>query len=375
MYGPVPAFLRVLRFSALQPSLFAALLLSVSAVLLLSLVSVPVHADEDPVTRDIFAMDTYMTVSVWGERAEEAAEQAVAEIHRLDALLSTGKADSEVSRINAREGADRVTSRISAREGADSVFALSEDSAFLMERSLGLYEETGGAFDITVYPLMELWGFTDGGYRVPSEEELQETLPLIGSDQLVFDRETGTVSFSNPGTRIDFGGIAKGYTSQRIMDIFREYGVSSALLSLGGNVQALGLKTNGKKWKVAIQSPDKDGSYLGILEIADQAVITSGGYERFFEENGVVYHHILDPRTGRPADSHLRSVTIVSDDGTLADGLSTSLFVMGAEKAAEYWRAHRDEFQMVLFTDENELLASDGLRDALQSDLPITWVQ
>ena len=332
------------------------------AVILIAALGVPVFAESDgeKATRNIFAMDTYMSLQAYGETAEKAVEEAVAEIHRLDALLSTGREDSEVCRLNAGAG------------GQEAV--LSEDTAFLTGRSLELYEETGGAFDITVYPLMKLWGFAGGEFHLPTEEELQEALELVGADQLAFDRSAGTLSFAKEGVEIDFGGIAKGYTSGRVMDVFRENGVKSALVSLGGNVQALGSKPDGSKWRVAIQNPDKEGPYLGILDIADQAVITSGGYERYFEENGTVYHHILDPETGWPADRGLVSVTVVSSDGTYADGLSTSLFVMGEEKAEAFWREHSDLFQMVLLTDGGELLATDGLKGSFQSDLPIRWI-
>lgn len=131
--------------------------------------------------------------------------------------------------------------------------------------------------------------------------------------------------------KVDFGGIAKGYTSASVMEIFKECGVTSGLVSLGGNVQALGSKIDGSSWKVAVQNPDSEENYLGVLSIKDKAVITSGGYERYLK-NGKVYHHIIDPSTGYPANSGLKSVTIVSNDGTLADGLSTSLFIMGLKK-------------------------------------------
>ena len=133
--------------------------------------------------------------------------------------------------------------------------------------------------------------------------------------------------------KIDLGGIAKGYTSSRVMQIFKDCGVTSGLVSLGGNVQALGTKTDGTDWQIAIENPDKSSDYIGVVSVKDKAVITSGGYERYFEKNGKTYHHILDPKTGYPAESGLKSVTIVSDNGTLADALSTSLFVMGKEDA------------------------------------------
>jgi thiamine biosynthesis lipoprotein len=189
-----------------------------------------------------------------------------------------------------------------------------------------------------------------------------------------FDQETGRVSFGKEGMAVDFGGIAKGYTSARIMDIFAECGVTSAMVNLGGNVQTYGTKPDGKKWKIAVQDPKKEGNYLCIIDSAGQAIITSGGYERYFEEDGVRYHHIIDPSDGYPADNGLVSVTIVSADGTLADGLSTSLFVMGRDKAIDYWREHSGEFEMVLYTDGGELLATEGLKDILTSEYAVTYI-
>ena len=171
--------------------------------------------------------------------------------------------------------------------------------------------------------------------------------------------------------KIDFGGIAKGYTSSRIMQIYKKCGVTSGLVSLGGNVQLLGAKPDGSAWKVAVESPDEDGNYLGILQAKDKAVITSGGYERYFEKNGKKYHHIIDPSTGYPAENGLTSVTIISDDGTLADGLSTSLFIMGKEKAEKFWKKYNDKFDVILLTDDEQLYVSEGIADDFQSDYKV----
>lgn len=334
-----------------------------AAAVLMAVFPVACAADEEKVTGELFAMDTIMTLTAYGQNAEAGIKAAEDEIHRLDALLSTGSEESEVSEINRRSA-----------EGKLKTVTLSEDSSALMEESLQLYEDTDGAFDITVYPLMQLWGFTSGNYHVPTEEELREVMRKVGADGISYDEETREAAFSKKGMEIDFGGIAKGYTSSRIMDVFRDAGVTSALVSLGGNVQVLGTKPEGKLWKIGIQNPAGDGTFLGILETADEAVITSGGYERFFEENGTVYHHILDAATGRPARSGLASVTIVSGDGMLADGLSTALFVMGKEKAADYWKAHNGEFQMVLYTEDGKLYATEGLKDSLSSDLEVEYI-
>lgn len=302
-------------------------------------------------SRDIFAMDTYMTVTAYGPNAETAVDQAKQEIERLDALLSTGEETSEVAQINANGGG-----------------LLSEDTTYLLERSLELYDSTNGVFDIAIYPIMDAWGFTTGNYTVPSDETIENLLPLTDANDIIYDKDKLSISFAKDGMKIDFGGIAKGYTSGRIADIYRECGVTSGLINLGGNVQVVGTKTDGSKWRVAVQSPEAEDDYLGILSTADRAVITSGGYERYFEQDGVKYHHIIDPSTGHPANNGLVSVTIVSADGTLADGLSTSLFIMGKDKAAEYWRAHSDEFDTILEDEDGVLYVTEGIADDFTSD-------
>ena len=303
-------------------------------------------SDEEPYSRDIFAMDTYMTVSAYGDAGEKAVDAAVKEINRLDALLSTGKASSEVSELNASNGGK-----------------LSADTNALMDAALDLYESTDHVFDITIYPVMKLWGFTDQNYKVPSEGDLKAALTLVDASTLDYNKAKKTVAFTVDGTQIDFGGIAKGYTSATVAQLYKDYGVTSGLVNLGGNVQTVGFKPDGSEWRIGIQDPEDENDMLGVVQTHDAAVITSGGYERNFEEDGVVYHHIIDPVTGYPADSGLISVTIVSEDGTLADGLSTSLFIMGKDKAIEYWKAHSKDFVFFLCDDDGTLVVSKGLKD------------
>lgn len=306
----------------------------------------------ESVSQDVFAMDTYMTVTAFGSHAEEAVDQAVAEINRLDTLLSTGSADSEVSKIN---------------QGLET--NLSEDTTYLLSRSLELYDSTDHVFNIAVYPLMEAWGFTSGNYRVPDQSTLDDLLTYTDVSKINFNQKDASVDFDMEGMKIDLGGIAKGYTSTKIMDIYKNCGVTSGLVNLGGNVQVLGTKTDGSAWRIGIQDPQNSESYLGALSVADKAVITSGGYERYFEQDGKTYHHIIDPTTGYPAENGLISVTIVSADGTLADGLSASLFIMGKDKAIAYWQAHSDEFDMILMDDVRGIYVSEGIADDFTSDL------
>jgi len=304
-------------------------------------------------SRDIFAMDTYMTVTAYGEHASEAVDKAETEIKRLDGMLSTGNENSEVYKLN---------------QNGEAV--VSDDTAYLYERSEKIYKQTKGVFDISIYPVMDAWGFTTENYRIPAEDELSALLKNVDASKIQYDKKTKKITLPK-NVKIDFGGIAKGYTSSRIMQIYKKCGVTSGLVSLGGNVQLLGAKPDGSAWKVAVESPDEDGNYLGILQAKDKAVITSGGYERYFEKNGKKYHHIIDPSTGYPAENGLTSVTIVSDDGTLADGLSTSLFIMGKEKAEKFWKKYNDKFDVILLTDEDQLYVSEGIADDFQSDYKV----
>lgn len=313
---------------------------------------------ETEASKDLFAMDTYMTLTAYGEHAQEAVDKAAERVEALDALLSTGNENSEIYQLNQNGEA-----------------TLSEEGGYLVERALELYKKTEGAFDIAIYPVMQAWGFPTQDYHVPDDDTLKEKLALADASKVNYDKDTRKIFFDQDGMEIDLGGIAKGYTSSQIMQIYQDCGVTSGLVNLGGNVQALGCKTDGSKWRVAIQSPDDTEEYLGILEIEDQAVITSGGYERYFEEDGVTYHHIIDPATGYPADSGLISVTIVSDDGTLADGLSTSLFIMGEEKAAQFWRENSDEFEAIMETSDGELYVTEGIADSLMTDMDVTVIE
>lgn len=303
-----------------------------------------------PVSQEIFAMDTYMTVTAYGDNAQKGVTDAVAEIQRLDNLLSIGKEDSEISKLNKSGSA-----------------ALSDDTAVMVAKALDLYKSTGGAFDITVLPLMELWGFTTQEYYVPTEDEIQSTLQRVGADKLTWDESTKTLTLGDK-QEIDLGGIAKGFTSSRIMEIFKKDGVTCGMVSLGGNVHLLGTKQDGSAWRVGIQDPDNTDDMLGVLQANDCAVITSGAYERNFEKDGVTYHHIIDPATGKPSNSGLTSVTIVSKDGTLADGLSTSLFVMGKDKAIAYWKQHADEFDTILVDKDRNVYITEGIAGNFSPD-------
>jgi thiamine biosynthesis lipoprotein len=311
--------------------------------------------EEQSCTRQLFAMDTVMSFTAYGKNCEEAVDAAMKEVQRLDALLSTGIETSEISQINESGGGE-----------------LSDDTEAILTRAMEIYDSTDGLFDFTIYPVMELWGFTDQQYHVPTEEELQDALSLVDASKVRTDGNEVTLG---DGQQLDFGGIAKGYTSGVVMDVFREYGITSGMVSLGGNVQVLNRKTDGTCWKIGIQDPASEtGSVLAAVELENCAVITSGGYQRYFEQDGNTYIHIIDPRTGYPVEGDLTSVTIISEDGTMADALSTSLYIMGLDRAIAYWQSEGESFDMVLVTVEGELYVTEGISERLTTEKEVIVV-
>ena len=295
------------------------------------------------VSRECFAMDTVMTLSASGDQAEQALTEAEAELYRLDHLFSISSATGDIAHLN--------------QTGSASVSA---ETAQLLTRALAFSQQTNGAFDITIYPVAQLWGFYSGQFQVPSADALQAALKHVGWQHCQLEGNSVTLE---EGTQLDLGAIAKGYASARVAQIIQAAGVSSANLSLGGNVHVIGRKPDSSDWKVAIADPDDPSDYAGILQVQDTAVVTSGGYQRYFEENGTTYHHILDPKTGYPARSGFRSVTVISQDDVLADALSTALFVMGPEKASAYWCQATEAFEVVFLTDSHNILCSEGIAD------------
>lgn len=305
----------------------------------------------------IFAMDTAMTVTVCGDNCETLAANACAMINQLAAKWSVTDENSEIYRANNSESFPAE---------------ISDETVQLIEYALQIGEQTGGAFDITLYPVLCEWGFTTGEYKIPDEQRLQQLLEKTGSGRVAADGGRLTLT---GGAQIDLGGIAKGYTGDILCAYLKENGVESALLSLGGNIHAVGAKSDGSAWRVGIKNPD-GGENIAVLQLCDKAAVTSGGYERYFiGEDGVRYCHILDPKTGKPADSGLASVTIVGAQGWLCDALSTAVYVMGADAAAALWR-ERGDFDMVLLTDSSELLITAGLRGSIEpcADFAVRYI-
>lgn len=228
-----------------------------------------------------------------------------------------------------------------------------------MQFAIDMAEQTGGFLDPTISPVVTAWGFISGEYYIPTENELTDLLRNVDYEKVLLEGNFVTLP---DGMQLDLGAVGKGYTGDIVAELLKEQGITSALLDIGGNVQMVGRKPDGSRWRLGIQNPFGEGS-LGILESEDGAVVTSGNYERYFiGEDGKQYGHIIDPSTGYPAESGLASVSIIAKEGKLCDSLSTAIYVMGLDEATEYWKENGG-FEMLLVTDENEIYLTEGIKD------------
>ena len=332
----------------------------ISAMLsaLLFLTGCSAESSPEPVQGTFFAMDTMMDFTIYGESG--LIDQSESLIASLESLVSVTDTGSELYAIN-QTGSGTLTGKASS----------------LMEQALEICRRTDGALDLSIYPIVRAWGFTTGSYQVPDEAEIQALLPLVDYRKIQYDAADGDVTLPE-GMEIDLGSVAKGYAGQLVAQMLREHGVQSALLNLGGNVQTVGAKPDGSPWQIGIKDPQGEDAMM-VLSVEDQAVVTSGGYERYFEQDGQTYWHIMDPSTGHPADSGLISVTIVGDEGVVCDGLSTALFVMGLEKAADLW-AQSCDFEAVFVTASGEVYITEGLQDRFAlteryADTPVSVIE
>lgn len=300
---------------------------------------------QDAAQTRLFAMDTYMELRAYGAGADSALSEISSMLTRLDHLLSVTEENSEVFAINHSDG---------------QAVLVSEQTYTLIQRALALSETLGRALDVTIYPISRAWGFTTGDYQIPTQARLQALLPWVDDTKLRLRDSERSVQLP-PNAELDLGAVAKGYAGDRAAQMLKERGIRSALLSLGSStIRTVGLKPDGGKWRIAIRDPQDPDAFAGVVTMGEGAMDTSAGYERYFVgADGETYWHILDPQSGRPAKSGLISVTVLSETAFEGDGLSTALFVMGAEQAVRFWRETGD-FEFILITEDGSILISEG---------------
>ena len=303
----------------------------------------------EPVETTVFAMDTVMNLTLYGgwdrEKTKETRDWMTQRLTDCDELFSAAEGNGDIARVN---------------QGAGQPVEVKNPTAELLSQALELCEVTGGALDVTACPAVKAWGFTREEHRVPSPAELEELARRI--DYAAVELEGNTVTLPE-GMELDLGGVAKGYVGDRLADTARADGISSALLDLGqSTIVAVGTKPGGRPWRIGVVDPARPGAYFAVVELQDMAMGTSGGYQRYFEQDGVTYWHILDPDTAAPARSGLSSVTVVAPSALTCDGLSTALFVMGLEEGTQFWRDHPElEFEAIFVTESGEIFRTAGL--------------
>ncbi len=264
---------------------------------------------------------------------KEAANTAFQEISRIEKLLSKYDPDSEISRLNKT-----------------GILAVSDDTLHILKKAEEFWKLTDGGFDVTVGPLMDLWGFSNKKYKQPKEEDIKKTLKVVGFDKIIFNNQNNVINYKTSGVEIDLGGIAKGFAVGQAVKRLKEKGITSCLINAGGQIYCLG-DNSGRPWRVGIKNPRKSG-IVDYLELRDKAVSTSGDYEQYFIIDGRRFTHIMDPKTGYPLDNGVISVTVIADDSTIADALSTSIFVLGKVKGMKLAKAIANVQVKVVSADE-----------------------
>ncbi|MDP3487006.1 MAG: FAD:protein FMN transferase [Bacillota bacterium] len=304
---------------------------------------------------DVLLMDTFIRLVAEGRNAESVLKETVAEMSRLEGLLSAHLPSSDVWRINGAQGEPVV---------------VSQEVIDVLERAALVYEKSNGTFDVTVGAVLRTWGFGTDTLAIPTATALAEAMRGVGFDSIVFDSGTRTVQLTNPHTKLDLGGVAKGYIVDRALDVIRSKGIKHAIVDAGGDVRVMGGRPGKYLWdkpraaRVGIQDPFWPDGLIAIVEVRDGSVLTSGDYERFFVEEGVRYTHIIDPRTGYPVRG-LASVTIVTEEAALADAIATAVMVLGKDEGMKLINSW-DGVEGMLITEDEEILISNGLQSTIQ---------
>ncbi len=308
----------------------------------------------EPQAQSELLLGTVCKITIYDQPSDAAFKAAFKRIKDIEDRMSIRIQTSEISQVNARAGIGPVV--------------VSADTFAVVEQALLSAAQSGGAFDPTVGPLVQAWDIGGDNARRPPQEEIDSLLPLIGYNRVALDAAKSTIFLQDPHMVLDLGGIAKGYAADEVAKVLAAYGVRSAIINLGGNVLTVGSKPDGSAWKIGIQDPEVErGGYLLIVQFTDMSLVTSGPYERFLELDGVVYHHILDTKTGYPVDSDFTSVSIITPKSFIADALSTAVYSLGFAKGMELINS-LEGVEAVFVNNLQEVYLSQGL---LEGKIPV----
>ena len=305
--------------------------------------------DSKPLSKTEYFMGTVVTVTLYDNKSEKIIDKAFEEVKKIEQLVSINMEGTELDEVNNNAGIKPVK--------------VSDDTYNIIKKGLEYSSLTNGSFDITIGPLVKLWSIGLPEAKVPTIEEIKEKIQYINYNDVELNNSEKTVFLKKPGMIIDLGGIAKGYTADVIAQTLKDEGVEKAIIDLGGNIYALGEKAENTLWRIGIQNPDQTrGEIVGSINVKDKSIVTSGIYERFIEQDGVKYHHILSPKSGYPYDNEIAGVTIISDKSIDGDALSTSVFSMGITKGLEFINSLPDT-EAIFITKDHKIYLTEGSQE------------
>lgn len=325
--------------------------------------------EKEPISISSIKLNTAIQITIYDSQDKSLLDDCLALCDRYELIFSRTNENSELYKLNHRISDSVVSNQTIETQttpyqvnGTTNTWHISEYLAALLSQGLSITRESDGAFDIAIAPLTSLWDFTAEDPKVPDDADIQKVLPLCSSDGVTIDGQD--ITLPSDDIQFDVGAIAKGYIADRLKDFLVKKGVNSAIINLGGNILCIGSKPDGTPFKVGIQKPFADRNETeAVMDITGKSVVSSGIYERCFKQNGKLYHHILNPKTGYPYDNSLISVTIISDQSVDGDALSTTCFALGLEDGLKF--AEKKGVQAVFITEDYELHYTDGFQDEI----------
>ena len=325
--------------------------------------------EKEPISISSIKLNTAIQITIYDSQDKSLLDDCLALCDRYELIFSRTNENSELYKLNHRISDSVVSNQTIETQttpyqvnGTTNTWHISEYLAALLSQGLSITRESDGAFDIAIAPLTSLWDFTAEDPKVPDDADIQKVLPLCSSDGVTIDGQD--ITLPSDDIQFDVGAIAKGYIADRLKDFLVKKGVNSAIINLGGNILCIGSKPDGTPFKVGIQKPFADRNETeAVMDITGKSVVSSGIYERCFKQNGKLYHHILNPKTGFPYDNSLISVTIISDQSVDGDALSTTCFALGLEDGLKF--AEKKGVQAVFITEDYELHYTDGFQDEI----------